>query len=109
MATAADFRRLALALPGAAEGAHMAHADFRVGRRIFATLGYPDAGWGVVMLTPDEQKVRVGAAPAVFASVKGAWGRKGATQVRLEAADEATLAGALRAAWTRRAPKRLLG
>jgi hypothetical protein len=108
MATADDFRRLALALPGAAEGAHMGHADFRVGGRIFATLGYPDDGWGVVMLTRDEQDVRVEAAPEVFAPVKGGWGRQGSTQLRLDAADEATIAGALRTAWARRAPKRLL-
>jgi hypothetical protein len=36
------FRRAALSLPGAIEGAHRGHADFRVGKRIFATLGYPD-------------------------------------------------------------------
>jgi hypothetical protein len=39
------FRRAALALPGALEGAHQGHADFRAGKRIFATLGYPDDKW----------------------------------------------------------------
>jgi hypothetical protein len=38
---ATEFRRLALSLPAAVEGAHMGHADFRVGGRIFATLGHP--------------------------------------------------------------------
>ena len=109
MATAEDFRRTALALPGVVEGAHMGHADFRVGGRIFATLGYPEAGWGVLMFTPDEQAVRVDAAPEVFAPVEGGWGLQGSTRLRLEAADEATIAGALRSAWARRAPKRLLG
>ena len=42
-----DFRRIALSQPGAAEGAHMGHADFRVGGRIFATLGSPDASYGM--------------------------------------------------------------
>src|SRR5688572_27326061 len=36
--TATDFRRIALNLDGAEEGAHMGAADFRVGGRIFATL-----------------------------------------------------------------------
>ncbi len=32
--TAADFRRMALALPEAVESAHMNHPDFRVRRKI---------------------------------------------------------------------------
>ena len=44
--TAAEFRRLALSLPEAEEREHMHHPDFRVGGKIFATLGYPDKGWG---------------------------------------------------------------
>jgi hypothetical protein len=35
------FRRAALSLPEAIGGSHQGHADFRVGKRIFATLGYP--------------------------------------------------------------------
>ncbi len=41
-----EFRELALSFPEAIESAHMHHPDFRVGGRIFATLGYPDAGLG---------------------------------------------------------------
>ena len=44
------FRRLALALPQATEASHMAHPDFRVAGKIFATLGYPTVKWGVVKL-----------------------------------------------------------
>jgi len=36
-----DFRRIALGLSDAGEGSHMAHPDFRVNGRIFATL-HPD-------------------------------------------------------------------
>jgi hypothetical protein len=39
------FRRVALALPEVIEGSHQGHPDFRVGKRIFATLGYPDEDW----------------------------------------------------------------
>lgn len=104
--TPADFRRLALALPGATEGAHRGHADFRIGTRIFATLGWPDEAWGMVKLTPDEQKVLVEAEPGVFERVPGGWGRQGSTQVRLETADEITLSSALAMAWRRAASKR---
>lgn len=34
-----EFRRLALSMPQAVESAHMDHPDFRVGKKIFATLG----------------------------------------------------------------------
>jgi hypothetical protein len=46
--TAAEFRRIALSLPQTNEAAHMGHPDFRVAGRIFATLGYPRSGWGMV-------------------------------------------------------------
>jgi hypothetical protein len=36
------FRLIALGLSGVVEGSHQGHPDFRVGKRIFATLGYPD-------------------------------------------------------------------
>ena len=54
--TASGFRRIALGMKDASEGAHMGHPDFRVGGRIFATLGYPDAKWGMVALTPEQQE-----------------------------------------------------
>jgi hypothetical protein len=40
--------------------------------------------------------------------VKGGWGRNGATSVRLEAASEATLRGAILTAWRTVAPKRIV-
>ena len=87
--TAGDFRRMALSFPEAMESAHMDHPDFRVGGRIFATLGYPDTGVGMVKLFPDQQAEFVRAEPKVFAPVKGGWGRRGATHVRLKAAKKA--------------------
>lgn len=102
----ADFRRIALSLPEAEEGAHMGHPDFRVRRKIFATI-WPDESWGMVKLTPEQQQAFVDTHPAMFAPVKGGWGLRGATQVRLEAADEATLRHALYTAWRETAPKGL--
>ena len=104
-----DFRRIALSLPQAEEGGHMGHADFRVGGKVFATLGYPDAAWAMVKLKPEQQEMLTAAAPAMFRPVKGAWGAKGATNVRLDAADEAGVRGALASAWRNTAPAKIAG
>ena len=106
--TAADFRRLALGMPEAVEGAHHGHPDFRVGGRIFATLAYEREGYGVLILTPDQQAGMVSDEPEIFSPVAGGWGRHCSTRVRLAKVTPAMLEGALRTAWRRRAPKRLL-
>src|SRR6202790_3037278 len=102
------FRRVALGLLEGVEGAHQGHADFRLGNRIFATLGYPDDNWGMVKLTPEQQSVLVEAEPEIFRPVPGGWGKGGSTNVRLAAGDEATLQSALTLAWRNLAPKSLL-
>ena len=99
------FRRIALALPGAVEGAHQRTADFRVGKRIFATLGYPDDAWGMVKLTPEQQSMLVEAEPEIFRPVPGGWGKQGYTNVLLAKADATTLKSALTMAWKNVAPK----
>jgi hypothetical protein len=107
--TANDFRRLALALPETAEKAHMDHPDFRVGGKIFATLGYPTKGWGMVKLTPEQQHYYSKDYPEVFVPVNGGWGRRGATSVHLKAVSKDTLQRAIAEAWRNTAPKRLAG
>jgi len=97
--TPAGFRRIALSLPDAVEGGHMGHADFRVGGKVFATLGWPDKAWGVVKLTPELQDTMVSAEPNMFEPVNGAWGKQGNTKVRLAEVDEKTLRSALTSAW----------
>jgi len=86
----------------------MEHPDFRVRNKIFATLGYPDDGWGMVKLSPKDQMQFVEGESKAFEPVKGAWGRQGATIVRLNAVNKGTLRRALTAAWTNRAPRRLV-
>lgn len=76
----------------------MGHPDFRVGGRIFATLGYPDAEWGMVKLTREQQEALCAEEPEVFRKVKGAWGEKGATNVRLRPAKVPSVRLALTAA-----------
>jgi hypothetical protein len=102
------FRSVALSLPGAIEGSHQGHADFRAGKRIFATLGYPDQEWGTLMLTPEQQSMLVEAEPDIFRPVPGGWGKRGSTNIRLARADQTTLQSALTLAWSNVAPKSLL-
>jgi hypothetical protein len=103
-----DFRKLALSFPEAVESAHMNHPDFRVRGKIFATLGYPDEEWGMIKLTPEEQRNFILADPDVFRPVKGTWGRRGNTNVYLPKAKIDNVREALSLAWRNTAPKRLL-
>lgn len=105
--TVDDFRNVALSLPEAIESAHMNHPDFRVRGKIFATLGYPSEGWGVVKLTPAQQRQFVEEAPKAFVPVKGSWGLRGATSVHLRAATRQRVRRALVTAWINTAPKTL--
>ncbi|HSY01980.1 MAG TPA: MmcQ/YjbR family DNA-binding protein [Acidobacteriaceae bacterium] len=97
--TPASFRKIALSLPDAKEHTHQNHPDFRVGGKIFATLGYPDAAWAMVKLYPAQQHAFVAADPKIFVPVKGAWGLKGCTNVRLKTATIAKAHEALHTAW----------
>ena len=105
--TAVEFRRLALSFPESLEDAHMHHPDFRVRGKIFATLGQ-DESWGMVKLTADQQASFLHAEPDVFQPASGAWGRRGATIVRLRAAKKSRVREAMDAAWRNTAPKRLV-
>ncbi len=128
------FRRVALSMPFAVEGAHMDHPDFRVEGKIFATLpprsfggaarrapptrsgrsgrsatgGRGGGALGMVKLTPEQQGVFMKANPGVFEPCQGAWGRRGCTYVRLSEVDRATLRRAMAAAWRNTAPKRVV-
>ena len=87
---AEDFRRIALGMADAAEGAHMGQ-------------------FGMVKLTPEQQERFVREHRATFAPENGAWGRQGCTSVRLETADEDTLGEAMTLAWQNTATTRAAG
>jgi hypothetical protein len=97
--TIEGFRRLALNLPATSESAHQDHPDFRVAGKIFATLGYPDSKWGMIKLTPPQQRALVATYSKIFAPVSGGWGLRGATQVRLRYATPKILVPAMTQAW----------
>jgi len=99
-----EFRKLALSFPETEESEHMHHPDFRVGGKIFATMGYPDKTRAMVKVTPVEQEMLVEQEPVVFSPVKGKWGLKGCTSVNLQAGKKESLRKALAAAWELHAP-----
>jgi hypothetical protein len=97
--TAADFRRIALSLEGVEEYSHAGFPAFRVGGRKFASLASQSAGYGNLMLTLEQQTAFVEEAPEIFLPIPGGWGKMGHTHIRLAAASEDVLTGALRTAW----------
>ena len=103
--TAADFRRIALALEGVEEYSHAGLPAFRVGGRKFASLASQAEGYGNLMLTLEQQSAFVEEAPEIFLPIPGGWGRMGHTHLRLAAASKDVLAGALRTAWKLRVDK----
>ena len=102
--TKTEFRRIALSMSGAVEKEHMNHPDFRVGGKIFATLGYPDDDHGMVILPTEEQASLLRSHPKVFTPAKGAWGKRGSTVVRLDAVDGKTMRRVMKIAWEKRRP-----
>src|SRR6266511_738802 len=103
--TAADFRRVALSLEGVEEYSHAGLPAFRVGGRKFASLALQAEGHGNLMLTLEEQAAFVEEAPEIFLPIRGGWGKLGHTHIRLAAASESVLTGALRTAWKLRTDK----
>lgn len=92
------FRRIALGMEGAVEGAHMNHPDFRANGKIFATI-HPDQRQGMVKLTPEQQERFVREHPAMFVPAPGAWGRQGSTMLQFAAADAEVAGEAVTLAW----------
>jgi hypothetical protein len=110
--TVTQFRRTALSMPQAVEASHMGHPDFRVRGKIFATLFTRDGvDCGMVKLTPAEQRRFVESRPQVFAPIRGGWGKRGCTQVHLDAAGREAVEdvrSALLTAWLNAAPEELV-
>jgi hypothetical protein len=103
--TAADFRAIALSLDGVEQYSHAGLPAFRVGGRKFASLASQAEGYGNLMLTLEQQAAFVHDAPEIFLPIPGGWGKMGHTHIRLAAASEDVLTGALRTAWKLRSDK----
>ena len=92
-------------MEGAEEVTHAGLPAFRVGGRRFASLASQAEGYGNLCLTLEQQAAFLEEAPEIFLPIPGGWGRMGHTHIRLAAANEDVLAGALRTAWKLRVEK----
>ena len=97
MVTPAEFRKLALGLPGAEEAPHFDLASFKAGGKIFSTLS-DKLVRAMVKLTPEQQEMMTAAEPKIFERIPNSWGDKGATWMHLKAADKPTALSALKTA-----------
>ena len=57
------------------------------------------------MLTPEQQALFLADAPELYLPIAGGWGRMGMTHIRLAAATEDSMHGALHTAWKARIEK----
>ena len=100
-----EVRRLALALPEATEEPHFHLASFRVKGKIFATVA-PDGSYMNVFVDDEQREIMVTVDPKAYETLK--WGKIGYLHVHLAAAKARDVKALLRAAWERKAPKKLL-
>jgi hypothetical protein len=97
MATAKEFRDIALALEGATEYPHFERTAFKA-RRTFATLA-PDGLSANIRFTPDEQDFRCAAQPDAYRPIPNKWGAQGWTIATLAVLTPGELQVALTSAW----------
>lgn len=101
--TPARFRKLALALEGVVEVAHMERQAFRTTRKIFATLG-TDRRVNLVVHPAERREALMDSLPDTFFSL-GGWTRLGYVGVDLASVDEALMMELLHDAWEEAQPK----
>lgn len=105
--TAAQWRKLACALPGVEEKSHFEQPDFRVRNKIFAGLDREETR-GVLKLAPELQAMLCSSKPKAFVPAAGAWGRSGWTHVVLASVDAGAVPELLRESYRLVAPKQLI-
>jgi hypothetical protein len=96
--TPTQFRKIALSFPDSVESEHMGHPDFRVGGKVFASLGAPSDEWAMVKLTLEQQEAFCNEETDCFQPCNGAWGRQGYTNVLLSLATSKLVRSVLRLA-----------
>jgi hypothetical protein len=106
--TPQEFRRIALSLPEAEETYRRGQWEFRLERRVFASLRGPGDSVAVVLLTVEQQSMLIHAWLRSFMAAPGGSGRLGETYVLLASANEEAVETALGAAWKNVASKKLL-
>ena len=99
-----EVRRLALALPEATEQPHFHLTSFRVKGKIFATAAR-DGSYMNVFVDDQQREIMVAVHPKAYETLT--WGATGYLHVHLAAAKARDVETLLRAAWERKAPKKL--
>lgn len=107
MASEADVRELALALPATAEKPSYGTPGFRVRDRLFARLREDPDALVVWRESEEEKRALIGAEPEKFFTIPHYDGHPHLL-VRLEAVDREELAELLEESWRLRAPQRLI-
>ena len=100
-------RQLALSLPEAEEHSHFHLPDFRVKKKIFASL-HEDKKLMMVKLNNIDQSVFCEIDPTVIYPVPGGWGKKGSTFINLKKIKNEMLIDAVTTAWKTVAPLSLV-
>lgn len=100
-----EVRRWALALPEASEAPHFELASFRVKGKVFATLA-PDGSYLNVFVDDEHREMMTAVDPKAYESLQ--WGKIRYLHVNLPAAKARDIKALLRAAWERKAPKKLV-
>jgi hypothetical protein len=103
MSTADRLRAVALGLTGVEERETWHKPTFRVGGKLFLTLG-PDGSTATMKATVDDQGELIASDPAVF-SVAAYLGRYGWITVSLDRCDPDEVEGLVVDAWRKRAPR----
>jgi hypothetical protein len=94
-----------LALPEASEAPHFHLTSFRVKGKIFATLAL-DGSYMNVFVDDEQREIMVRVDPKAYETLM--WGKSGYLHVHLEKAKARDVETLLRAAWERKAPKKLV-
>lgn len=100
------FVKIATSMPETVESSHMGTADFRVAKKIFATLK-PEQNRAVLKLSPELQQLLIETQPDSAVPVNGSWGEKGWTQIHLDQIENDHLERWMQRAWFITAPTKL--
>jgi hypothetical protein len=102
----AQVRQYALSLTETTEEPHFEYASFRIHGKIFVTVP-PDAEYIHVFVADDERERAVALYPTFIEKL--VWGGKvRGVRIRLSEASPSVVNQLVRAAWARKAPKRLV-
>jgi hypothetical protein len=103
----ASARQLALSLPQVEERSHFNLPDFRINKKIFASI-HGNKNLMMVKLSPLDQAAFCSFNKEIIFPVPGGWGKHGSTFVDLKKVKEDLLEQALTAAWKNAAPPKLV-